>query len=330
VPYLERYGKRYITNRAEPPNVGCFELSNPEGMSAWVDERQRITNGTFVKVIRLAKYLRDYKDTFTCVSIILTTLLGNEVNEIQASRTPTLYEDVPSSFVTLMTRLAGSLPPAMPAVMDPAGTGDNFTDRYRSGWDYQNFRTHIRFYAAKAKQAYEEGDRSRSIALWQEIFGTAFSPSRLVKSSSLAPLSAAVAWSGEQHIDRAPYNYAIRRNPEYKVRVNGRCSGGPAARKNGFRQFDLSKNGYRVAKHRSLRFTATTNAPRPYSLYWKVRNGGPEAGNLNALRGEITQDAGENSKTESTLYKGTHYVECYVVKDGAVVARDRETVIVTT
>jgi hypothetical protein len=66
-----------------------------------------------------------------------------------------------------------------------------------------------------------------------------------------------------------------------------------------------------------------------YQLYWKVRNGGGEAAQVNELRGEITRDQGENGKTETTSYKGTHYVECYVVKDGVVVARDRQTVIVT-
>jgi hypothetical protein len=78
-----------------------------------------------------------------------------------------------------------------------------------------------------------------------------------------------------------------------------------------------------------LRFRATVaNVAGPYDLYWKVRNGGEEAAAREQLRGEITKDGGGGVKTESTSYKGTHYVECFVVQRGAVVARDRQTVIV--
>ena len=72
----------------------------------------------------------------------------------------------------------------------------------------------------------------------------------------------------------------------------------------------------------------------PYRVFWKVRNGGEEANKVSGgLRGEITEgtsSSGTHQKTETTLYRGSHYVECYVVKDGVVVAKDRQTVIVTT
>jgi hypothetical protein len=34
-------------------------------------------------------------------------------------------------------------------------------------------------------------------------------------------------------------------------------------------------------------------------------------------------------KVEKTLYLGNHYVECYIVKDGMLVATDRQRVTVT-
>ena len=105
VPYLERYGSHYITNRLEPQDEGRFEASDPEAFSAWIDERQRASNGSFVKVVRLLKYLRDYKNTFSCKSIILTTLLGNELNPVIADLQPESYKDVPT---TLNTPPAGA------------------------------------------------------------------------------------------------------------------------------------------------------------------------------------------------------------------------------
>lgn len=330
VPYMERDSGHFITNRLEPAGEGRFEASNPEAFSAWIDERQRVSNGRFIKVVRLLKYLRDYKNTFTCVSIILTTLLGNEVNEIEASYSPELYADLPSALVTLLERLTKSLPSTMPAVMDPAGTGDNFTDRYGDSWNYENFRKCIQMYATKARNAYDETNREKSIELWREIFGDGFKPGALEPAAKLAPLSSAVVCPGEQFIDK-DYNFPIAIDPKAKLRVIGRCvgynNGGGSTRKHGFRQFDLATSG-RVPKDRSLRFDAKTNVAPPYTIYWKVRNGGQEAADMGQLRGEITKDDGNNRKTETTSYTGSHYVECYVVKNGVVVATDRQSVVV--
>lgn len=331
VPYLERGGDNVITNRAEPKDEGRFEVSHPEAFSEWIDERQRVTSGTFIKVVRLIKYLRDYKNTFTCVSIILTTLLGDEVNEIEASYSPALYADIPSALVTLLGKLASSLPVSMPAVMDPAGSGDNFTDRYGDTWNYENFRNCIIMYADKAQKAYDETDRETAIKLWREVFGDDFKPGALESASKMAPLSAAVPAPGEEFIDR-DRGFGMAPVPEAKVRIVARCTGfhdGKLSRRHGFRKFTLASKGNRVPKYRSLRFDATTNVSKPYELFWKVRNGGAEAARLGQLRGEISRDAGGNSKVESTSYKGTHYVECYVVKNGVVVATDHQTVVVS-
>ena len=46
------------------------------------------------------------------------------------------------------------------------------------------------------------------------------------------------------------------------------------------------------------------------------------------VRGEITKDAGGYLENETTAHNDAHDVERYTAKDGRVVARDRETVIV--
>lgn len=332
VPYLEQGGLHYITNRLEPEKTGQFEESNPEAFTVWIDEKQRVTTGSFIKVVRLLKYLRDFKNTFTCKSIILLTLLGDQVNEIEASLNPSLCADVPSTLNTLLRKLADSLPESMPDIMDPAGTGDNFSERYKEGWDYENFRTQIRRYADKVQEAFEETDREASIVKWQAVFGTKFKPGSLAKVASIAPLSAGVPWSGEMFIDRPPLNIPVSLDHSYRVRISSRCMGlntAQGTRRRGFREFDLPSKGNRVGKHMDLMFKANTNVPGAYELYWKVRNGGEEADNSKQLRGEIRKDEGRNRRREPTLFKGTHYVECYVVKDGVVVAKDHHPVIVT-
>lgn len=58
-------------------------------------------------------------------------------------------------------------------------------------------------------------------------------------------------------------------------------------------------------------------------MKWKVLNRGAEAERRNKIRGQII---GSNRPNESlheyTQFRGDHLVECYIVKDGIVVARD--------
>ncbi len=331
VPYLERYGLHYITNRREPEEIGRFEASDPETFTAWIDERQRLTDGNFIKAVRLVKYLRDFKNTFDCKSIILMKLLGNRVNAVEAGYRPGLYVDIPSTLVTLLGKLADALPMTMLAVLDPANTGENFTDRYGESWNYSNFRTCIISYAKRVRSAYEEENRDISIKKWCSIFGDEFKPDTLARKAWSDPFTASVTWTGEQFIDQHPYNFPIGINPRFRTRIIGRVTGlatDGETRRNGFRQFELSKHGNLVPKNRSLQFTIITNVPEPYTVYWKVRNSGVEASRLQQLRGEICKDEGFNQKTETTSYAGRHYIECYIVKRGTVVARDRQNVIV--
>ena len=58
-------------------------------------------------------------------------------------------------------------------------------------------------------------------------------------------------------------------------------------------------------------------------MKWKIRNFGDEARNASGLRGEISDDKGFLQKDESTLYRGVHYVECYIIKGGRCVSIGR-------
>jgi hypothetical protein len=331
VPYLERRDTHYITNRSEPKGKGRFEASDPEAFTKWIDERQRVTNGNFIKTVRLIKYLRDFKNTFECKSIILLTLLGEQVNTIEAGFFPERYADVPSTLVTLLGKLAQALPRTMPAILDPADTGENFSDRYKENWNYTNFRNRIIYYADQVKSALDEKNREASIEKWRRVFGDEFKSEVIIRKAVSEITRASVPWVNEQFIDQPPYNIPFSLIPTYQAHIASSVIGlvvGQQTRRNGVRQYELSKQGNRVPKKRRLRFTLTSNVPEPYSIYWKVRNGGEEANEAKQLRGEINKDEGLKNREESTSYAGQHYVECYVVKNNVVVARDRQAVIV--
>ena len=71
-------------------------------------------------------------------------------------------------------------------------------------------------------------------------------------------------------------------------------------------------------------YILNTNIPSTLSgveFFWKVRNVGVEAIKRGRERGQIIK--GGTKKHENTEFKGMHYVECYAIHEGVVIARGR-------
>ncbi|MBY8057319.1 hypothetical protein KW473_18385 [Vibrio fluvialis] len=76
--------------------------------------------------------------------------------------------------------------------------------------------------------------------------------------------------------------------------------------------------------NKKLLFTVSDiQVPEPYQLKWKVLNRGAEAQKRDCIRGQVFDDDGYKRRNESTSFKGEHIVECYAIKNGIVVAKDR-------
>lgn len=71
-------------------------------------------------------------------------------------------------------------------------------------------------------------------------------------------------------------------------------------------------------------------APEPYEVKWKVLNQGYEAERRNKIRGQIVPSSRPGTRHEQTDFRGDHVVECYILKDGIVVARDAIDVPIST
>lgn len=123
---------------------------------------------------------------------------------------------------------------------------------------------------------------------------------------------------GEQFIEDLGFDVA----PTYTLSID--CTVKP---KSGFRDGLLRLFGNRIQQLRQLDFFITEcDVPEPYDIYWKTKNTGAEASGANDLRGEIAK--GSHRKPEHTKYRGEHYAECYIVKDGTCIAVARHPVTI--
>lgn len=173
VPYLKLGGYReVIVNRDE----NTWEDTDPEGFTEWMKSRDGEAKGNLRKVIRLFKFLRDHKNSFTGTrSIILTTLLGNQVNSLNALADPSYYGSVPDALLHITEDLDIYLQanPIMPVIADPSGSGTTFNHRWGQE-SYSYFRDRVHAHRAEIDAAYHEEDKEQSVKLWQGIFGDGF------------------------------------------------------------------------------------------------------------------------------------------------------------
>ena len=178
-------------------------------------------------------------------------------------------------------------------------------------------------FQAKAKKAYNKSieaiDESNEVKrndLWLEIFGRQF-PKTTTAVAESREFSSSTSYSDPEQFIEDLYPVDIRCNVTLDCEV----------KRNGFRETLLSHilaSGQRISRVRSLDFVFTTDVPQPFDVKWKVRNVGDEAKRRNCLRGEIiNSNRMGGARHESADFRGPHYVECYIVKDGIVVARDR-------
>lgn len=173
VPHLVlENGREVIVNRDDD----SWEDTDPQGFTEWMREKDKLADNNLRKVIRLMKFVRDSKNSFTGTrSILLTTMLGEQVTSLKKIIEPGGYANVPTALHTIVTSLDQWLQqrPTRPSIPDPSGSGVNFDHRWNDE-SYSYFRDRIHVHAAEIDDAYREPNKDLSVAKWRKLFGDAF------------------------------------------------------------------------------------------------------------------------------------------------------------
>jgi hypothetical protein len=321
-----------------------FERTEPRQYTAWLVEKNgSVGSNSFRKCTRIIKYLRDIKSRFTCSSVLLTTLIGYRISA--ADNGSGSFADTPTALKTLIGRLDDWLQINLtkPAVTNPFLQSEDFANAWTAD-QYSNFREKIHTYREWIDDAYDEQDRSESIAKWRRVFGEDFA-SRVVldegKSVSKAlvadvrgQLSEASQFAGDlvdaikrfgarivpASFDRKSYMEVPkwRRAPANQhiavtIRADLHRSKLGTQFVRGVNPLEPLLPGY------WLHFKAVTNIGLPfdsalYTIHWRVTNTDEAAAAENCLRGKIEKPESDNRRWEELKYRGVHLVEAFVVK----------------
>ena len=177
-------------------------------------------------------------------------------------------------------------------------------------------------FQSKAKKAYNRcneaiGSEDNYLAArkWREIFGTSIPLVAKAKDSSFNDT--------EEFIENLyPVDITATVHIDCKVTQNG-------WRPTSLREMLRTRAPLKAEKE--LKFWITScSAAEPYEVRWKVLNRGNEAQRRKATRGQIIESSSHNERIEHSDFRGNHVVECYIIKDGVVVARDCIDVPITT
>ncbi|OUO49246.1 hypothetical protein B5F76_14215 [Desulfovibrio sp. An276] len=158
----------------------------------------------------------------------------------------------------------------------------------------------------KAEEAYNIIDTDKNC--WKKIFGRYFPQMESLFCSSVHYRDT------EEFIE----DY-------YPVEIKGEVSITAVVSANGFRPRTYTKSAsissvYKKVKA-SITFSISTNINHPYTVKWKILNRGDEAKARDCIRGQIITSGAE--RKEPLTFLGNHYVECYIIQDEIVIARDR-------
>lgn len=320
----------------------AFERTEPEQYTKWLIDRNSWTgSNSFRKVTRLIKYLRDIKTTFTCSSVLLTTMLGYRVTWVD--QLGTAFSDVPTALKTIFGRWDDWLQQnaSKPSVLNPFLANEDFASNLTED-QYTNLRDMVAKYRGWIDDAYDEADRNESIAKWQRVFGDEFAKDAVIEEAKSVSKSAVllieetagtlvnlpadlitlVKRFGVRALPRGFNNLPHMRRPKWRVAPSPTMAVFVRAelyQSRGFNKLRDLASLEPVLPGQWICFKAYMGGgialtSHEYDVKWRVTNTDEAAYNANCLRGWFEDSSTRGERWEQLRYRGVHIVEAFVIR----------------
>lgn len=170
-------------------------------------------------------------------------------------------------------------------------------------------------FQAKAKKAYnasvdaiETDNENKALEEWRKVFGPTL-PNKSKKTTH--------SFTNTEEFIEQQYPVDIRESVTLDCDITQ-----DGWRTHSLREMLRTKSFLKPKKQLFFHITSCT-AQKPYEVKWKVLNRGSEAERRNRIRGQIISSNHSHSHKETTQFSGNHLVECYIIQNNVVIARDR-------
>lgn len=347
IPNVERQPNGILLTDTE---LRLWQFSNPIDYAEWFKEQMKVVlmekRAAYAKryqmsieevpeyevktpLQRVVQILKRHRDIYfekdlknRPVSIIITTLAAKAYRN-----QPDLY----GALVSVATRMHEYIvkrPNGEWWVENPVDKGENFADKWNEypkrreafvGWLEQ---VRDDFVSVSQMESLSKSAAALSPTLGRTAVSRAASslsvqPSSLITKAATAGVSVP-ALADASHCQPPAFREIL--DPKASVRVSGDVYHSIGSRR---KLWKLTAKP--VPKGIALKFVVNTNVRKPYEVRWQVVNTGDEARVVGGLRGGFDRlpfDSGD-VRWEETAYRGTHWIEAFIVKGGVCVARSK-------
>lgn len=302
-PVFEQEDRSY--KYPDTSNGGAWKATKPrEEMDAIAD----MDANKNLNLRRLCKMARAWKNKHGVAmgGLLIDTLAYNFLNSTNDydTRSYSFYDSMSSDFFKYLSELPEQSEYSAPGSRQRVKVKKKFQRKAKK--------------AQKLAQEAIDSASSRGVNdKWKKIYGRPF-PAAATASTEALDTAINKSWSNTEEFIEDRFSVDIR----YQLKID--CE----VMQRGFRKFRLREMLGRkipLKSDKKLKFWVTEfpNIPGPTQVYWKVLNRGDVAKQRNCVRGQIVPDGGWRTKEETSEFLGDHIVECYMVENNVVVAKDR-------
>jgi hypothetical protein len=287
------------------------------------------------RAIQLMKRHRDSTfdgDDNKPASIIITVLAAKAYKQlIETTAMPFEFYDVLSKLLELMPTFIENRNGVI-WIENPIDSSENFGDRWK-GPDKVKRETMFRQWVKDAKSFFEQAYRKNDLQSALSYLKPKLNARSINEAIRSITGGTAIVLSGNS---TTPMRFDVphRQKPVWKMNdkydVSITCK--YKDKSSNWNWVDL--NGEAIPKHYDLMFKAIPDSriTGTFEVFWQVVNTGAEAEHTErGLRGEIfpakSLGLGGLDHKESTLYKGVHWIECFLVQNSVCIARSGEYIV---
>lgn len=307
------------TPRLAHKSKGWIE-SDPREFIKWFNEKTD-DNGQLKRIIRYLKAWSDYRKGDLPSGLIFSILAVNNITYHK-------YDDV--AFYKTLVSIKRSLEKNFACYRPSTPAYENLLKNYsKTKRDY--LLTQLDSFIQSAEQALNDNiTMEDACKAWQRHFGKErfFSnSSKKILAYSCLSESLRASQSQNESVLLKSNNTEEFIEQKFRVKLQYNLKIDCEVSQDGFmtrllRQM-LHKNFPLLPGKKLKFFIVSCDVPRPFAVKWKVRNIGEEAIRINCIRGQILDDAGNHQRIEHSNFRGSHFVECYIIKNSMCVARSR-------
>jgi hypothetical protein len=307
-------------------DVKKWILSHPKGHLEHTTELNKDQNskGRFVPLVKIMKWWWKYQCEIRQPDVERPKPKGFWVEVLTGENFDASKHDWIDHFIATLESISEKYSDVedVPELPDP-GLSEETVRTSMTLDEFQVFMEAVNESLEQAKEARSENNDLRSSEIYKDIFGDEFplfdkeENEQKRAEAKVIPLG---AWS---HIKPPHWPENLRRG--FKVRIDAYLYDST-----GTVQFGGINSDSRVIQSGlQVKYVAQTNTHNPYQVYWQVVNTGKHAESNNGLRGGFfeakllsgSKSTNQHVNWEHTEYTGKHWIECFIVQNGELVAR---------